>query len=142
VVGDVVFRPSTPIELPGVPAEITQPPLQLGPARHHFGLIEQDLQRIRDRAVLDHERTVHIGFAQRQFGIEENTALGPLGEEPGQYRAAGPVTTGKAGPVRGRKRHRAAANELTQEITQQPIHRSTNGTSNCYTDTPWKGWFQ
>ena len=37
VVGDVVSRPAAPIELPGVPAEITQPPLQLGPARSISG---------------------------------------------------------------------------------------------------------
>jgi hypothetical protein len=53
--------------------------LQPGPTREHFGLAEQDLQRVRDRAVLDHEGTVHIGFAERQFGIEENTTLGTFG---------------------------------------------------------------
>ncbi len=138
VMGDIVLRPAAPVELPDMPAEIAQPPLQLGPARHHFGLIEQDRQRVRDRAVLDHERAVHIGFAQRQFGIEENAALGPFAQEPDRHRAAGSVTAGKLGPTRGRECHRAAANELAQEITQQPIHRSTNGASNRYTDPPRK----
>ena len=35
--------------------QIAQPPLQLGPARQHVGLIQQDRQRIGDRAVLDDE---------------------------------------------------------------------------------------
>ena len=64
------------IELPDVPCQIAQPPLQPGPARHHVGLIEQDRQRIRDRAVLDHERAVHKGFAERQFGIEQDPPFG------------------------------------------------------------------
>ena len=142
MMGDVVPRPAAPIELPDVPAEIAQPPLQPGPARHHFGLVEQDCERIRDRAVLDHERAVHIGFAKRQFGIEEDAALGPFAQEPRRHRTAGAITAGKFGPARGREGHRAAANELTQEITQQTIHRSTNGATGRYTDARWKGWFQ
>jgi hypothetical protein len=142
VMGDVVSRPAAPIELPGVPAEIAQPPLQLGPTWEHFGLAEQDLQRVRDRAILDHECAVHVGFAERQFGIEQDPALGPFCHKPRRHRAAGSVTAGKPGSARSCKGHRAAANELTQKITQQPIHRSTNGTNNCYTDASGNRWFQ
>ena len=88
---------SAPIELPDVPAEIAQPPFQPGPARHHFGLVEQDLERIRNRAVLDHERAVHIGFAERQFGIEEDAPLVLFAQKPCRHRLAGTVTAGKTG---------------------------------------------
>ena len=127
VMSDIVSRAAAPIELPDAPAEIAQPPLQPGPARQHVGLIEQDFERIRDRAVLDHKRAVHKGFAERQFRIEQDPALGPFAQEPYRHRWAGAVAAGKTVPARGREGHRAAADELTQEITQQTIHRSTNG---------------
>ena len=79
MMSDVIPRPAAEIELPDVPRQIAQPPLQPSPVRHHFGLIEQDRQRVRNRAVLDHERAVHIGFAQREFGIEEDPPFGPAG---------------------------------------------------------------
>ena len=129
MMGDVVPRPAAPIELPGVPREIAHPPLQAAPARNHFGLIEQDGKRVRNRAVLDHERAVHIGFAERQFGIEEDAPLGLSGKEPHRYRRSSAIAASKCRPARGREGHRAAANELSQEITQQTIHRSTNGTT-------------
>ena len=128
--------------LADVPAEIPQPPLQPAPAWHHFRLVEQDRKRVRDRAVLDHERAVHIGFAERQFGIEQNPALGPFAQEPYRYRRSGAVAAGKSGPARGRKGHRAAANELAQEVTQQTIHRSTNGATADYWTHEGNTWFQ
>ena len=129
VMSDVVSRPATPIELPDVAGQITQPPLQVAPAWYHFGLIEQNRQGVRNRAILDHECAVHIGFAQRQFGIEQDPPFGPPGPEPHRYRPSGTVAASKFCPARGRECHRAAANELSQEITQQTIHQSTNGTT-------------
>ena len=52
---DVIKGSSAQIELPGMPDEIPQKPLQSGPARHYFGLIHQDRQCIRNRAILDDE---------------------------------------------------------------------------------------
>ena len=66
VMRDIIFGAAARIELLGMPGEIAQPPLQPGPARQDFGLIQQDRQRVRDRAVLDHERAVHVDFAERQ----------------------------------------------------------------------------
>ena len=81
VARDIVFRTAARIELLDVPDQITQPPLQLGPARQYFGLIQQDRQRIRNRAVLDDESAFHVDFAQRKFRVEKNPAFGFGGQE-------------------------------------------------------------
>ena len=103
MMGDVVPGPAARIELPGMPDEVTQEPLQPGPARHYFGLIHQDRQRIRNRAVLDDEGAVHIDFAERKFGIEENPAFGVGGQEPDRDRLAGAVAAAEFRPARGRE---------------------------------------
>jgi hypothetical protein len=115
---DIVLGTAWRIELPDMSYQITQPPLQLGPARQYFRLIHQDRQRIRDRAILDHEGSLHVQFAERQFGVEQHPAFGVGGEETHRNRLAGAIATAELRPARSRKRHRPAANELRQEITQ------------------------
>src|SRR6202022_1804988 len=88
---NIVFRTTARIELPGMPDKIAQPPLQLGPARQYFRLIEQDRQRIRNRAILDDESAVHVHFAQCKFWVEEDPAFGIGGEESHSDRLAGSV---------------------------------------------------
>ena len=75
MVGDVVARPATEVELLEVADEVAQPPLRPAPGRQHLGLVQQDRQRIRDRAVFDHKRAVHIDLAKGEFGIEENPSF-------------------------------------------------------------------
>ena len=118
------FRPRGRIELLGVPDEVAQPPLQLGPARQHVGLVEQDGQRVGDRAVLDHESAFHVDFAERKLGIEQNPPLGVAGQEPHRDRLAGAVAAGEFCPARGRENHRPAADELPKKETQQAVHRN------------------
>ena len=122
--GDIVFRAAARIELLGMPDQITQPPLQFGPTRQHLGLVQQDRQRVRNRAILDDKGAVHEDFTKPQFGVEENAAFGVSSHEPDRYRFTGPVAAGEFCSARGRERHCAAANELAQEITQQTVHRN------------------
>ncbi len=121
---DIVPRATAWIELLGVPDQVSQPPLQLGPARQDIGLAEQDRQRIRDRTLFDDECPLHVDLAQREFWIEQDSPFGVGGEESDGYRFAGAIATGKTGPARGRERHRPAANELRQKVTQQTVHRN------------------
>src|SRR6266478_7218349 len=72
---DIVFRSSARIELAGMPDQITQTPLQLGPARQYFGLIEQDRQRVRNRAVPDDESAFHVKFTQRKLRVQKDPAF-------------------------------------------------------------------
>jgi hypothetical protein len=98
--------------------------LQSGPARQQVGLIQQDGQRVGDRAVLDHERAFHVDFAEREFGVEQDPPLGIPGQETDRDRLAGSVTTGELCPARGRENHRPAADELPKKETQQAVHRN------------------
>jgi hypothetical protein len=52
-------------------------------------LPQQDGQHVRDRALVDDNTAIHIGFAQPELGIEKNAALGfGAGEAHGYWRAA------------------------------------------------------
>ena len=124
VVGDVVLRAAARIELSEMPDRVAQPPLQLGPARHHVGLIHQDRERVRDRAVLDDEGAFHVDFAERKFGVQKNPALGLGRQEPHRHRPAGSISAAEFCSACSGKVHRAAANELLQAITQQTVHRN------------------
>ena len=124
VARDIVSRTAARIELADMPDQIAQPPLQLGPARQYFGLIEQDRQHVGNRALLDDEGAFHVDFAERKLRVQQNPALGIRRSGTGRDRLAGSVAAGKSCPARGRERHRAAANELIQEVTQQTVHRN------------------
>jgi hypothetical protein len=89
-----------------------------------LGLIHQDSQRVGDRTILDDEAALHVNFAQRKFRVEQNPAFGVGGQESYGNRLAGSVAAGEFCPARGRKRHRAAADELIEEVTQQTVHRN------------------
>ena len=86
----IVSRTRARVELLGMPDQVAQPPLQLGPARQYFRLIEQDRQRIGDRAFLDDESALHVDFAERQFRVEQNPTFGFGGQESHGYRVPVP----------------------------------------------------
>src|SRR5665213_4283079 len=69
VARDIIFGPAARIELPGVPDQIAQAPLQLGPARQYLGLIQQYRQRVRDRAILDNKSAIHISSPRAISGL-------------------------------------------------------------------------
>ena len=55
---------------------IAQQPLRPRPLRHLGILAEHDREHVGDRALLDHEGAVHIGFAEFEFGIEQQAQFG------------------------------------------------------------------
>src|SRR5260370_24208015 len=104
-----------------MPDQITQPPLQLGPARQNLGLIEQDRERVRDRAIFNDETPLHIDFAERKLRVEQNPAFGVGGEESHVDRLAGSIAADKFGPALSRKRRRPSAHYLRPELSQQTV---------------------
>ena len=124
VTRDIVLRTAGRIELPDMPDQVAQPPLQLAIARQYFRLIHQDRQSVRDRAFLDDEGALRVDFTERKLGVEQNPAFGIGGEESHGDRLPGPVAAAEICSARGGKCHRAAADELLQEITQQTVHRN------------------
>src|ERR1700719_2050620 len=69
---DIVLRTAGRIELPDMPDQVAQPPLQLGIARQYFRLIHQDRKGVCDRALLDDEGALREDFAEGKFGVEQN----------------------------------------------------------------------
>jgi hypothetical protein len=65
-VRDVTSRACRRIELRQAAVEITQQPLAARPDRRPpaDALIQNDGEHVRDRAVLDDDRAVHVGFAE------------------------------------------------------------------------------
>src|SRR5205823_12364448 len=118
MVCDVVARALGRIELTYMPDQVAYPPLRRCPARQHLGLIEQDREQVGDAAIFDDERAVHVGFAEREFGIEENSALSLRGPEPHRDRIASAVAKDELCPACGHACQRTAANEFLQKETQ------------------------
>ncbi len=90
----VVARAPARIELLQAAVKVTQQPLRPRPVRHVGILAEHYGEHVGDRAALDHEGPVHIGFAEFEFGIEENSPLGAAGAKAHPYRLAGPIAEG------------------------------------------------
>ncbi len=113
---DVIPCTAARIELLGVPDQVTQPPLQPGPARQYFGLVEQNGERVGDGTTFDHEGSVHIGFTQPQFGVEQDPALGVGSQKARCNQLAAAVTAGEFGAACGGECHRPAADEVVEEV--------------------------
>ncbi|KAH2775612.1 hypothetical protein KXW38_001462, partial [Aspergillus fumigatus] len=128
VMGDILLGAAARIELLQVADDVAQPPPRLGQTGHHFRLVHDDGQQVCDRAVLDHESAVHPGFAERQLRVEQDAPCGSRGCEARRHRLAGAVSAGECGAERRGKGQTTAADEMLQNVTQQTVHRSTNGT--------------
>jgi serine acetyltransferase len=55
-------------------------------------------QHIGDGALFHHQRAIHVGFAELDLRIEQNTALGRRRDEPDNRQPAGPVAKNENGP--------------------------------------------
>ena len=124
VVSDVVSGATARIELPEVPRQIASQLLQLGPAGQQIRLVHQDRQRVGDRAVFDDEGAIHVGFPKRKLGVEQNPAFGVRSQKTRENVLPGPVPASEFCTACGGKGHRAAANELLQQMAQQTVHRN------------------
>ena len=121
VVGDVAPRMGAPIELAEPPPEASHHRKRVGPRGGGGLLARNEGEEIHDRALLDHEGTVHIGLAEPELGIEQGPPLRRLGRETYRDRRAGAVaeqhhrTFGAGYP-------KIAAPDMSQRSTQQPVH--------------------
>ena len=90
---DVAPRARRQIELPQPPVEIPQHHCRRAQPGGHAvgGLAEHDGKQVGDRAFLDPQRAVHVGFAELELGIEQHAALGGRGHEPQRHRPPGAI---------------------------------------------------
>src|SRR5439155_3038623 len=74
---DVALRATARIELLQAAVKIADEPLRPGPQRRPAvaSLRQHDAKYVGNRAAFDDDAAVHIGFAEAQFGVDENAAL-------------------------------------------------------------------
>ena len=99
---DIAARAGLLVELLQAAVQKAQEPLQARP----FGWksvgsrLKQDREHVGDRALLDHDRTVHVALAEFELGIEQDRNLGGGGGEANGYRFAGAVAEMHNGAAR------------------------------------------
>ena len=79
-------------------ADQPQRPNPAGRAR----LAEHNGEQVGDRAPLEDDAAIHVGFTEPELGIDEDTALGRSCDEADGNRRADLVTTGERRSSRGR----------------------------------------
>ncbi len=121
----VASRPRRRIELLQTAMEVAEQPLRARPKRRLAAdaLVQHDGEHLGDRALLDHHRAVHIGFAEFDLGIDQDTAFRGARREADRDRRARSVTQGKGRASRGRDPQVPRTNESFQCRPKQPIHR-------------------
>ena len=70
---DVAAGSLARIELGEAAAGVSQQPLCSGPFGGFHTLTEQDGEHIGNRALFDHQGTIHIGFAEFELGVAQQT---------------------------------------------------------------------
>ena len=125
MMGDVALRPRPRIELLQAAIEIADEPLRLRPQRRRAvaALAEHDGEDVGDRALLDDDAAIHIGFAEPELGIDQDVTLRRPRGKADRHRRAGPVPEGKSCSPRGRDPKIPRADQLFQRHPKQPIHR-------------------
>ena len=120
---DVAAGTLARIELLEAAAGVAQQPLRPRPFRGFDALRQQDRQHVRNRTLFDHQGTVHIGFAESEFGIAQQAYLGAARREAHTYRDACAITKDKGSSARGSELERAPPDKRTEHTLKQPIHR-------------------
>ena len=81
------------------------------------------VEKFRNRALLDHEAAIHVGFAQSELGVEENVPFGGPAGKADRDRRARAITAAKARSCRGRDPKIPHADQPLAGRPKQPIHR-------------------
>jgi hypothetical protein len=84
-------------------------------------LPQHDGEQIGNRAAIDDECAVHVGFAKAELRIEQDLALRFGGRKAHCDRSATAVAKNVCPARCGRNRQRSLADEPPQECRQQPI---------------------
>jgi hypothetical protein len=123
VMRDVALGAAAQIELLEPPPDEPRPVERMGPAqRVAVARPHRHREQVGDRALLDHEGAVHVGFAELELGLEQNADLGaPAGEACRHHR---PVSVAECENFSscGRQAQVATPDQTRDQHSQQPIH--------------------
>src|SRR5215813_14362496 len=103
VVRDIAPRARPRIELQHPAQEIADEPLRRRPVRWPTvaSLTQRHREDVGDRAAFDHEAAVHIGFAELEFGVDNNAPFRGMRSETDRDRRSRAVSDDKGRTVRG-----------------------------------------
>ena len=111
------------VELAEAPLQVAQQILRPRPVRNLGLLAETNGEHVGDRAFLDHEGAVHIGFAELEFGIEQDAPFGGARGKTYRYRLAGPIAEGQNRAARGGNAKCPPPDKGLEQKSKQPVHR-------------------
>src|SRR5674476_671352 len=125
MVRDISLRAPARVELLQPAIKIPQVPLRFCPFWNAGAVLaEHDGQYIGDRALLDHETAVHVGFAKPQLGIEQDVPFGGAGGKANRDRFTGAVAKDNLRSARGRESEGPPPDKGLEQKLKQPVHRT------------------
>ena len=86
-------------------------------------LSEHDREDVGDRALLDHQRAVHVGFAEFEFGIEHDAEFGCMSGKAHGHRHARAIAKCEGFSARGAEIERPSPDKVIKQNLKQPVHR-------------------
>ena len=110
------------IELVQASVQVAQKSLQPRPVRNLGVLAKANGEHVGDRALLDHESAVHVGFAKLKLGIEKNSPFGAARDKAYRNRLAGPIAECEDRAARGGNSECPPPDEGLKEKLKQPVH--------------------
>jgi hypothetical protein len=141
VVRSVAARAPTRIELLQTAIDVTPQPLRAAPIGNFGILAERDGKNVGDGAFFDDKTTVHVSFAELEFGVEQNAPFGRAGGKTHGDRPPRSIAECQTRAARGGHPQGAPAEKSVQQQLKQPIHRplhyskilsSSVGRSDCH----------
>src|SRR5262249_62388693 len=107
-------------------------------------IVAAQIEEIVERAVLDRERAVHIGFAEMKARIEEELAAERAVMQPNRDRWPGRTGKDVALPVCVKDAQRADSDEMLKKVPEQhpessPFSRRLRIYEYCQSCCAWQG---
>ena len=125
MVRDVTPGARAQIQLHQAPVEKAREPWNARQAGRAalLALSEQDGKDIGNRAALDDDPAVHIGFAEAELGMRENAKLGRRAGEAYGYGRSGAIAERETRSTRASDPKVARPDQFFRSPPKQPVHR-------------------
>src|SRR5262245_44653055 len=121
----VTTCPPQRVVLKQLASERTRHPQQPAPgaSRRAAVILDGEVEKFGDRALLDDQAAVHIGFAQPELGINEDAPLGRPARKSDRHGRVSAIPAAKGRSCRSRNLKVPSAEKPSADCLEQPIHR-------------------